>query len=258
MTNVVKLAGVTLPGDGYPHISSFQEIYLSVTDGLLGLYSIRDSIDLSLKNYADGGSDMTVIGSPTMLDDGAICNYANCFDTGIPAQEAFTFIVLAKPNLPTVPSEYNMAISNYFQPGGAGNSGDSIGFAYNGSSPRFRCYAQNGESAVSIADAGLASFSESEVAFFAGMASLTDGNRLAFARAGTLSIGNATATANRTITGAGTILIGGHRALPTSYPAFGKGIYAAAIYGRAVTNSELTTIYSDMKTYAERRGINTL
>ncbi len=102
MTNVVKLAGVTLPGDGYPHISSFKEIYLSVTDGLLGLYSIRGSIGLSLKNYADGGSNMTVIGSPTMQDDGAICNYYKCFDKGIPAHVAFKFISLAKHNLPSV------------------------------------------------------------------------------------------------------------------------------------------------------------
>lgn len=258
MTSVVKLTNVTLPGDGYPNISSFKEIYVSVTDGLVGLYSIRTSITASLKNYADGGSDMTIIGAPTMSDDGAICNYANCFDTGIPAQQAFTFIALAKPNRPTVASQYHMLISNYFQPGGVGNAGDAIAFAYDGSSPRFRSYAQSGLSSVVMADAGIAGFSESEVAFFAGMSSRDDGNRLAFARAGTLSIGTPSAMAARSIEGAGTILVGGHRGLSTSYPAFGKGIYAAAIYNRAVTNAELTTIYNDLKTYAKARGITTL
>ena len=40
-----------------------------------------------------------------------------------------------------------------------------------------------------------------------------------------------------------TILIGGHRGLSTSYPAFVKGGYVVMIYSRTKTNEELTTIY---------------
>ncbi|HDU3462261.1 TPA: hypothetical protein RFL89_000580 [Klebsiella aerogenes] len=258
MTTVTKLTGVVLPGGGYPNIGSFTEIYVSVTDGLVGLYSIRDSVNFSLKNYAKNGADMTVVGAPTIVDDGAVCNFENCFDTGIPAQNAFTYVALSKATLATSAAQYCMLISNFFKPTTTTNAGDSIGFAWNGTAPRFRCYAQNSASSVVQADAGVAGFSESEVAFFAGMASQDDGARLAFARAGNLSIGNPTAMTTRSTEGAGTILIGGHRAGSGAYPAFGKGIYAAAIYNRAVTNDELATIYSDLKTYAEGRGITTL
>ncbi|HBR6858853.1 hypothetical protein [Klebsiella aerogenes] len=258
MTTVTKLTGVVLPGTGYPNINSFKEIYVSVTSGLLGLYSFRNSLDFSRKNYAENGVDLTIIGAPTLVDGGAVCNYENCFDTGISAQDSFTYIALSKPTLATSAEQYCMLISNYFQPTPTTNAGDSIGFAWNGSAPRFRCYAQNSPSSVVQADAGVAGFSESEVALFAGMASLTDGNRLAFAHAGTLSIGNPTAMSARSTSGAGTILIGGHRAGSGAYPAFGKGIYAAAIYNSAVTNEELGVIYNDLKIYAEGRGITTL
>lgn len=259
MSTVTKLTGVTLPGTGYRTLGSFKEIYLSITNGLLGLYSIRNTIEESLVNYANEDLPMTIIGSPTIVDDGAVCNYQNCFDTGITAQSAYTYISLAKPTLSTDAAQNCMLISNYFQPTSGANGGDSIGFANNGTAnPRFRNYAQNSSSSVVFADAGVAPFNESNVAFFAGLTSLSDGVRLAFARDGSLSIGNPTSISARNTTGAGTILIGGHRGPSSFFPAFGNGIYAAAIYDRALTNSELTQCYQDLQFYASKRGRNTI
>lgn len=259
MTTVTKLTGITLPGTGYPDINSFKEIYMSVTSGLIGLYSIRDTLAFSLNNYATGGSPMTVVGAPTMSGDGAVCNYANCFDTGIATQTAYSFLALAKPTLSTDATQNCMIVSSYFQPSAGQNAGDSIGFAANGTTnPRFRNYSQNSTSSVIFADAGVTGFSESSVAFFAGVTSLTDGVRLAFGHGGSLSIGTPTTLSARNITGAGTILVGGHRGPSTFFPAFGKGIYAVAIYNRAITNAEITQGYADLSSYAVDRGITTV
>ncbi len=90
------------------------------------------------------------------------------------------------------------------------------------------------------------------------MASQINGDRLTFAMNGTLSIGDPTAMAAHTTQGAGTILIGGHRGLSTTYPAAGRGTYAEAIYKRDVTNDEPTTIYIRLRTYGAGRRITTV
>ncbi len=128
MTNVLRLTGVTLPGTGYPKLKSFLDPtpHLPVTSGLLGLYYLHDSVSSELVNFA-GGPNLTKVGSPQLLENGAMCDHANCYDTNIQAQPLGTVLAIAVPtDAPTTLIDSASVLSSY-TPGAYGN-GDMLYF----------------------------------------------------------------------------------------------------------------------------------
>lgn len=128
MSNVLRLAGITLPGTGYPTLKSFLDPkpYLPVTAGLLGLYYLRDSLGGEVKNFA-GGQDLIKVGAPQLLENGAVCSPANYYDTGIQAHPLGTMLAIAIPtDAPTTLQNSSPVMSNYL-PGAYGN-GDLLYF----------------------------------------------------------------------------------------------------------------------------------
>lgn len=129
MSNVLRLTGVTLPGTGYPTLKSFLDVTprLPVTAGLLGLYYLRDSGGRDTENYVAGGSPLVKVGSPTLLENGAICDPANYYSMGIVAQPAGTILAIAKPaTAPTTFATSIPVVSGYNAPANGSGNGDVL------------------------------------------------------------------------------------------------------------------------------------
>lgn len=70
-----------------------------VRRGLVGAYYLGSSETDMLVNHA-GGSPLTVVGTPTVNPRNALVGKANGYDTGLPETSAFTWIAVAKKELP--------------------------------------------------------------------------------------------------------------------------------------------------------------
>lgn len=128
MTNALRLAGVNLPGVGYPQKKNFVVPDFPVKTGLVGLYVLGGTESLSKINHANTALPLTRIGAPVINAAGATLSYANCFDTGIQSSATMTFIAVAQLVKPAVAGERVLLISNY-QNVAAVTTGDSIGYA---------------------------------------------------------------------------------------------------------------------------------
>ncbi|MFD3249476.1 hypothetical protein [Rahnella aquatilis] len=260
MTTVIKLNGITLPGGGYPKLSSFESISLSITSGLLGLYSFEDTLSDSLRNYANADLPLTATGAPTFTAGGVVCNIDNCFDTGIAQQSAFTFVAIAKPIKPATNDAGAFLVSDFYSPA-SGYGGDGIGFR-NGSLisgvPVLATFGQNSASNYAASEVSVSAFDINNAAFFIGTGSVDTGLISGAGTNGSLTMGNNTALAARGTTG-GTLLIGGHRrASGTLFKGNTGPIYASAIYNRVLTSDEINTVYSELRQYAANRDLTTV
>lgn len=260
MSTVIKLNGITLPGTGYPKLSSFENISLSITNGLLGLYSFEDTITDSLRNYANADLPMTAVGTPTFTAGGVVCSIDNCFDTHIAQQTAFTFFAVAKPIKPATNDVGAFLISDFYTPT-TGYGGDALGFRAGSivtGVPVLATFGQNVAANFLAAEVSVNSLDINNAAFFVGRGSVADGLIAGYGSNGTLIMGNNAALATRSTTG-GTLLIGGHRrATGTLFKGNTGPIYASAIYNRVLTSDEINTVYAELREYAANRDLTTV
>lgn len=92
MSNILNLGNVTLPGSGYLNLYG---LTVPVTTNLKGAFLFADG-DLSGRNYAAGGPEATVFGSPVLTDNGLTMDGTNYVDTGIVQTTDMTLIVVAR------------------------------------------------------------------------------------------------------------------------------------------------------------------
>ncbi|EIV2912406.1 hypothetical protein QZQ06_10420 [Serratia marcescens] len=260
MSTVIRLNGVTLPGTGYLHISQFLEIFVSVTDGLKGMYSFTESEEKSLINYA-GGQNLIKYGNPVFTPDGIKVSRQNYFDTGImPSGNGFTHVIVAIPKKDIPVGEGVFIISNYFKPGGTGNGGENSAYALTEiGNARWRNYVQVNSAGVVYADMGVSALSDTEPAIWGGVTSIgsgsTGGNKVFYGFNNNLAIGTAGNVSTINIAGQGTKLIGGHRGPADFFTLESNYVQAVLIYDRALSNDELNQVYHDLRQYGAGRGI---
>lgn len=129
MSNVLRLTGVTLPGTGYPSLKSFLDVTprLPVTAGLLGLFYLRDAGGREIQNYVSGGAPLIKVGSPELLENGAICDTNNYYSMNFNARSQGTILAIAKPQ--SAPSNFSTSIpiiSGYNAPASGSGNGDVL------------------------------------------------------------------------------------------------------------------------------------
>ena len=129
MSNVLRLTGVTLPGTGYPTLKSFLDVTprLPVTAGLLGLYYLRDAGGREIQNYVSGGAPLIKVGSPTLLENGAVCDPNNYYSMNMQARPQGTFLAIARPK--SAPASLVTSIpvvSGYNAPANGSGNGDVL------------------------------------------------------------------------------------------------------------------------------------
>lgn len=129
MSNVLRLTGVTLPGTGYPTLKSFLDVTprLPVTAGLLGLYYLRDSGGREIQNYISGGAPLIKVGSPALLENGAVCDPSNYYSMNMQARPQGTILAIAKPE--NAPANFGASIpvvSGYNAPASGSGNGDVL------------------------------------------------------------------------------------------------------------------------------------
>lgn len=260
MTAVIKLNGITLPGTGYPKLSSFENISLSITAGLLGLYSFENTLTDSLRNYANADLPMTLVGTPTFNAGGVVCSIDNCFDTHIAQQTAFTFVAVAKPIKPSTNDVGAFLVSDFYSPT-TGYGGDGIGFRAGSiitGVPVLATFGQNSATNYAASEVSVSTLDVNNAAFFVGKGSVATGLISGIGSNGTLTMGANTALSARGTTG-GTLLIGGHRRQTgTLFKGSTGPIYASAIYNRVLTSDEINMVYSELRQYAANRDLTTV
>lgn len=139
MTNALRLAGVTLPGTGYPTIANFITPDLPVKTGLVGLYVFGGDLTMSLINRANPDLPALAVGDPTIESVGAVLNGGNCIDTQLFSSAAGqTVIVIAKPIKPVSPATSAMLVSNYLQ--GTPSNGDFLAFGDASGAPQLKTF----------------------------------------------------------------------------------------------------------------------
>lgn len=129
MSNVLRLTGVTLPGTGYPTLKSFLDVTprLPVTAGLLGLYYLRDAGGREIQNYVSGGAPLIKVGSPTLLENGAVCDPNNYYSMNMQARPQGTILAIARPK--SAPASLVTSIpvvSGYNAPANGSGNGDVL------------------------------------------------------------------------------------------------------------------------------------
>ncbi|WP_337045547.1 hypothetical protein [Serratia bockelmannii] len=260
MSTVIRLNGVTLPGTGYLHISQFLEIFVSVTDGLKGMYSFSSDENKSLINYA-GGQNLVKHGNIIFTENGVKLSKDNYFDTGImPSAAGFTHIAVAIPKKPSVIDNGCFLVSNYFKPGGTGTGGQATGYVLAAANdPRFRNYVQVNANGWVYGNMGIGFLSDSTPAVWGGVASMGSGSaggtKVVYGYNNNLAIGNGGNVSAISIAGQGTKLIGGHRGPSTEFNDETNYVQAVLIYDRALSDVELNQVYQDLRQYGAGRGI---
>lgn len=92
MSNILNLGDIVLPGSGYLNIYG---LTVPVTANLQGAFIFGDG-DISGRNYAAGGPQASVVGTPAQTDNGITLDGSNYIDTGIAQTTDMTFIVVAR------------------------------------------------------------------------------------------------------------------------------------------------------------------
>ncbi|HIF6270604.1 TPA: hypothetical protein ACX3KD_005630, partial [Raoultella ornithinolytica] len=130
---IPKLGDIVIPGS-HPKKGHFMMPDLPVTTGLKAMYIQGGSSALSIRNLADNLTPLVMVGSPTISPTfGAVCNFANCFDTGKVSTRNQTHIVICKPVKPTAATENQQAfmMGNYNYSGSPiVYRGDGLAFMY--------------------------------------------------------------------------------------------------------------------------------
>lgn len=89
MALVLKAASATFT----KHLGN---LYYPVTRGLVGAYYLGSAQRDHLRNFAPGGSSLTVLGTPTVNTYSEVMGTTSGYETGLPETESFTFISVAK------------------------------------------------------------------------------------------------------------------------------------------------------------------
>ncbi|WP_454878588.1 hypothetical protein [Serratia inhibens] len=119
----------SLPTDlGFRKVSSFinQTPQLPITDGLVGLYFLRNSQDL-LKNYANAALPLIKIGNPALGPNYSFVNKGIYYDTGIIPGNNWSSMIITDVHA----GGSRLDLSNY----GDDGAGDSLGGSPGGPSP---------------------------------------------------------------------------------------------------------------------------
>lgn len=124
MSNLLKLSGVTLPGDGYPKLFDFVPLDLPVKDGLVGLFRFGYSIEKSRRNLVNDAQSLSVVGAPTINPVGAALNNANCFDSPLKSSANMTIISVARMIHVTSALAGAVLVSSQAQEGAIGRGDD--------------------------------------------------------------------------------------------------------------------------------------
>lgn len=211
-----------------------------ILSGLLGWYFLGDDLAASQKNWAPGGGDLTVTGSPVYGAGYATLSGTNYFDTGYVDPAEFTLLAVAKGTNTTSAyvssflnssSEYamiNAGATNLFRAGGyfgaAGNFQRTSVNTYSDLN-RFEFIAGTGENAPQ------------QLSFY-------------WPRVAEVTAGSA--PANARTSGVRNILLG--RAHGTFLVA--SDMAFAGVYSRALSEAEISSIYSHLQTVMGARGIS--
>lgn len=256
MTNALRLSGVTLPGTAYPKKKNFIIPNLPVKTGLVGLYVLGGSSALSLVNHANPALPLAAVGLPTINALGAVCNYQNCFDTGIPGTSLndLTVISVAKPVVTSSAASQAMIASNY---NGAGEA-DSSCFLYASSVPRFSSLAgQVGGTTLSSAIV-ISTYDNTKWNSFASRMTSAGKAKSWTQVSGAQTVGAESAAGSRS-TVARNIRVGGHHSANASSFVGSVELQMVAIFAASLADAEIAQNLAYLNaTYGPALGLSTL
>lgn len=245
-----------LPGTGYPNILSFEALDLpsNLLSGLVGLYQFGADLNTSLINLADPTKPLTVVGSPTVNSIGAVCSQPNGFDTGLAEPGDFTYAAVARVMAASAPTGNGAEIIGTLNPANAGASM----FVNNSGSPLILSAQSPAAGPVNGTqnNIGLTGAVAGDYNTFIARHALTPiGTQIGWGQSGTLNLvgaGGQTTQGNNALT----IKIGCHTKVGSYFNAI--DIALAAIWNRAITDSERTSFYTLLRSFFARGAINTL
>ena len=250
---IPKLGDIVIPGS-HPKKGHFMMPDLPVTTGLKAMYIQGGNSALSIRNLADNLTPLVMVGSPTISPTfGAVCNFANCFDTGKVSTRNQTHIVICKPVKPTAATENQQAfmMGNYSYSGApAVYRGDGLAFLFSGQSLYGAFVEDNGATPINMINYFSAAYDTSKWAAFV---SLIDGDngiaRIGGRQGGALAWQNSRALTGRTAYANRTIRIGSHHA-PAAYPA-GANITMGLelIFETALTQTQVASVIDSVSAY---------
>jgi hypothetical protein len=209
-----------------------------IVDGLLGWYLLGGDAAASRKNWAPGGADATVTGTPTYNAASAVFTSANYIDTGIIDTAALTLIAIGKPA-----GASNVAyVASYL------NTTNTYAMLY-GATSRFRAGGFFTDTNIAISSA----IAQTDLARFELIAqTIANGppaQKLYWPRRSEIVV---SAPASPKLAGSRTLLIG------KAYATFANTteMAAAAVYNRALSEQEiLEVITPHLIEVMELRGI---
>lgn len=232
-----------------------------VADGLLYWGFLNDSVEKVGRNYAPGGSPVTVVGVPTVTNSGAVLDSTHHIQTQVQQTPSLTVIAVGNPVVDG--AEQGMFVSNYTSARAGGVAGTSFGVSLycsgdDANAGKFEVRA-NVSSFTGVAGAAstlrqalLSNLDITKPAFLA----LTFDGAEKVVRAYNLVTGvsaQAAAFAETIDVGIAPFKIGGSPL--GSYPNKAKNLHFAAIYNRKLSEAELTLIYTRIKAYLASRGV---
>lgn len=255
MTNALKLAGVTLPGVGYPKKKNFIVPSFPVKTGLVGLYAIGGVESLSLINHANTALPLLKVGVPTLNDLGATLNAANCYDTQIPSSADLTIISVAKMMQPSSIAAGFLILGNYL----GGFPGDSLALDYSTSipGPIVAAYGANGTGYITSSQSD-ATGTPGDWNSFAARFTATATSKNWWSKSGAVaSVGSAVAGVRAVQ--ARTLRIGGHyNGMAGNYGGTGD-VQMVAIFNAALADADVAANLAYLtSTYGPAIGVTTL
>ncbi|WP_130945779.1 hypothetical protein [Klebsiella quasipneumoniae] len=222
----------------------------------LEYYNLFNDATKLTRNFASGKPAATVVGAPTVnVENITLTNLGNYINTNVAQGQEMTIITIGQP---TAASGNFVHWSNYGSTITNGGSGlTSTDFA--------RASVSTGNPSISLSYSD-DSFATRKTLTY-GVASGADTIKLraiasVFSQSGMTSrirdLTNSKVSTNAIPTGgvltiAGTILLGSHY---TTVETSTGNLYAAMIYSRALTDSEINTLYASLKSYYTGKGIS--
>ncbi|VED50047.1 Uncharacterised protein [Raoultella terrigena] len=226
-----------------------------ITNGL-EFYNLYNDASKLGRNFATGKPQATVVGSPAFNGESITCtNLGNYINTNVPQTQEMTILTIGQP---TAVSGNFVHWSNYGSPitnGGTGlTSADFLRQSVSTGNPSLSLsYSDDSFATRKILSYGISSGADTiKLRAFATVFSQAGMTTRARDLTNAKVLVNAIPTSG-VLSLAGTILLGSHY---TTVEASAGNLFACMIFSRALSDAEINTLYTSLKSYYAGKGIS--
>lgn len=229
--------------------NSLGGVLTSIRTGLVGEYLFGGTLSQSLINWANLGLPLLAVGSPTISAASAACGPGNGFNTQLKEAGDLTVVAVGYSTY----AGFASAISNF----NGTNSGSSFGLFTNASTGKIYVQAHLSDNATTVQNQLNMATPQGEYRLMAGRIGSGTGFLHANAqyKSGVKTSNNLTTSGTRGANNTHDIGIGSYVS-GSSFPGT-ITLATALIYNRVLTDTELDTLYAEVRASLGSRGVTT-